>query len=257
MSEENITTREDETKETEESSEESVDEVETEEVAGSPESSSESTTDEVIDLADRFNSKSEADKPKSDTVSLSKYQTQREKRIEAENKVKELEGVVSELKDPSSADISKIADEYDVDAELVESIVGITEARLKKTLDDKVGKVERLAAKTQAEKSYNKAFEKEILSIYPQLKGKREQIKALCVTPQYRKTPLVKIAEELFSGMLGKTSSESATRPSIESGENIDFARMDAETKSKVMKDPKMKKEYFSWLDENETLSVM
>lgn len=123
----------------------------------------------------------------------------------------------------------------------------------KAEVDSDASKIVLEAAKKiqqrELDEAFSKAFEEDVLSLYPELKDKKSAIKALALTEQYKDTNLGDIAVEVFN--VAKKSSEDTSGAGGEKTEDlsVDFENMTPEQEAEVMANPEAKKKYYAYLD--------
>lgn len=192
---------------------------------------------------------------KPETVPLSVF-------LALKDDVKELK---KELKDAKTSDKSsatlegfeEIAEKYpDVDKNFIKDMLGIVTSKAQKEIDEKYQPIIKDAEAKKAKEAFDTAFDKvydKALKDNPDLPAniKKEMVKNLALTPAYRNTPVADILNELYGGVdTGKPSSEDEIRAAGDADEEvIDFEKITDAQKDKVLSNPKLRKEYFKFLD--------
>jgi DNA-binding transcriptional regulator YhcF (GntR family) len=185
---------------------------------------------------------------KPDTVPLHVHKETRDK-LKAE--IRELR---EQLKShsPSSAKLSEIASKWGVEPDTISELAEAIKSESTREVEARFGSLVEEQKRKKIDEAFEKDFQDKVAKNYPQLEGKKEQIKALAFTKQYVNTPLDQIAQQVFGDLLGKGSVEEARPASDKGGEVIDFSKpMSREQKAQVLKDPETRARYYSFLDQH------
>lgn len=194
-------------------------------------------------------------KKDADTVPLSVY-------LSLKDDVKELKKEIKESKDSNKSTVildgvEDLAKKYpDVDKDFINDILTSATTKAQKEIDTKyspiIQKQEAEKAKEAFDKAFDKVYDKAISENADLPKNiDKEAIKALALTPGYKNTPISEILTKIYGGVdTGTATTENDTRAAGDTGDVvIDFEKMSAEQKDKVMEDPKSRKKYFEYLD--------
>lgn len=220
----------------------------------------ETTTEEnqetptIEELAPEVTPEPEKTEDKQETVPLSVF-------LEVKDEIKLLRKKLDEPGTPSKpndVDLDRIAEKYDVDPDFVSELFEAVKANTVKEVEGKYTPVlEAQEAERQAKKfdeAFNKHYEKALEDMpgYAELNIDREAIKAMSLTPQYRKKTIPEILESLYGNVVpGKATTENARSGAENVSDVIDFATMTDEQRMKVINDPTLAPKYYSWLDAN------
>ncbi len=189
------------------------------------------------------------------TVPLSVY-------ISLKDDVKELKQEIKAAKESNKPavvleGVEDLAKKYpDVSKDFINDILTSATSKARIEVDNKyapiIQKQESERAKEVFDKAFDKVFDK-ALKDNPELPKtiNKEVVKTLALTPSYKNTPISEILKQLYGGVdTGKATTENDTRTAGDTGEEvIDFTKMNAEQKDKVLSDPKTRKKYFDYLD--------
>lgn len=173
---------------------------------------------------------------------------------------KEVEGASSKSQEKKVAieGIDDLRRKYpDVNEDFISDMLSSATAEATKKIE---AKYEPIIQRQEAEKkqaAFDRAFDKlynETVEANPDLPKSidKDAIKALAISPQYRNTPLSELLQKMYGGVVqeGKSSSETAMRASADRVEDIvSFDNITPEQKNLIMKDDKVRKKYFDWLD--------
>lgn len=197
-----------------------------------------------VDPSERYEEPKEENK-KPEAVPLHVHKKVRDE-LKAENR--QLRQLLAS-QNPSQTKIDDIASRWGVPAEDVKALAEAIKSDSTKEIDQKYSELLEQQKREKVDKAFNDEFEKKIASQYPQLAGKKEQIKALAFTKPFLNKPLDEIAQEVYGDLLPKGKVEQARPASDKQGEVIDFQKLTDEQLNEVMKNPEAKKKYFDYLD--------
>lgn len=242
MSQEDKTTQDEAVNTSPETTEEAKPEV-------APEAKSEEKTLEDVMKVD--------ESPKEDkTIGLDKFLALKKEKKELEKKLKEqIEAQVKNDLPTSvpSADIDKLAKEYDVDPTFVEKLASTiragSEESIKEIIQAEVAPLKKKEQEARINKVFGEAYSKAIESM-PEFKdiANPDAIKAIALNPANAKKTLSQVIEETYGNAItGKRSIENTTKPGggKESAE-LDYKRAQTDSAyfKEVMNNPKLKEQY-------------
>lgn len=186
------------------------------------------------------------DKKQPDSVPLHVHKETRDK-LKAE--IRDLREQLAKA-NPSQASLQRIAEKWGVEADTVKELAEAIKSESTKEVEQKFGSLVEEQRRAKIEAAFEKEFQDKVVKEYPQLAGKREELKALAFTPQFVKTPLNEIAQRVFGDLIGKATLEEARPGSEKDAEVVDFSKpMTEEQRAKVLADPEARKQYFAYLD--------
>lgn len=175
----------------------------------------------------------------------------KETRDKLKTEIRELREQLSKAQSPSRAKLSEIASKWGVEPETISELAEAIKSESAREVESKFGSLVEEQKRAKVEEAFNNEFSK-LAKNFPQLEGKRDVIKNLAFTKQYLKTPLDRIAQDVFGDLLGKGGMEEARPSADRGGEVIDFSKpMTPEQKSQVLKDPEARAKYYAYLDQN------
>lgn len=172
--------------------------------------------------------------------------------IQAKEKYKnEIRELREQLKgaNPSAAKISQIAEKWGVDAADVQALAEAIKGDSNREVEAKLSAIEQDRRQAKVDAAFDEEFQK-LSKSYPQLEGKKRQLKQLAFTRDYLKSPLEQIAQDVFGDFLQKGTLE-PSRPSGEgASETLDFSKpLTAEAWDRIKSDPKAKQAYFDYMN--------
>lgn len=157
----------------------------------------------------------------------------------------------------ASAGVEELAKKYPgVDADFITDILASATAQANAEIDKKYAPIIKTQETERATEKFNKAFDvvfDKALGDNPDLPKNidKEAVKALALTPAYNNIPIADIIVKLYSGFSnGKGSSENEVRTGADKIEDIvDFSKVTADQRARIMEDPKARTKYFAYLD--------
>ena len=192
----------------------------------------------------------EAEKKLPETVPLHVHKETRDK-LKAE--IRELREQLK-ASNPSSAKLSEIASKWGVEPDTIKELADAIKSESTREVEARFGGLVEEQKRAKINEAFEKEFQEKVVKDYPQLAGKKDELKALAFTPQFVKTPLNEIAQKVFGDLLGKGSMEEARPASDKGGEVVDFSKpMTPEQKSQILKDPEARSRYYEYLDKHAT----
>lgn len=182
-----------------------------------------------------------------DTVPLHVHKETRDK---LKSEIRELREQLAKTQ-PSQAKLSEIASKWGVEPETISDLAEAIKSESTREVEARFGSIVEEQKKAKIDAAFEKEFQEKVLKDYPQLAGKKDEIKDLAFTQKYFKTPLNEIAQKVFGDLLGKGSVEEARPASDKGGEVVDFSKpMSREQKAELLKDPEARSRYYKYLDE-------
>lgn len=182
-----------------------------------------------------------------DTVPLHVHKETRDK-LKAE--IRDLREQLVKAGSPSKAKLSEIASKWGVEPETISDLAEAIKSESAKEVEARFGSIVEEQKRAKVDAAFDKEFQEKVVKDFPQLAGKKEELKALAFTSQFVKTPLNEIAQKVFGDLLGKGGIEEARLGSDKGGEVVDFRKpMTDEQKAQVLQDPEARKQYYAYLD--------
>lgn len=217
--------------------------TEDEQVKPSTEVEQESTTDnEPEEIPDRY----QQEPKKEESVPVHVHAKVRDELKQENRKLKE---ELAKLQSPSSRTVSDIADKWGVEKETVEALVNAAKAESSAEIDAKYGDIVRQQQQEKVNKAFDEEFSK-LVKNYPDMESRKDAVKALAFTQQYKDSSLEEITQNVFGAALQKGTIEEGRGTSDSDSETIDFSKpMNPEQKQKVLADPAARKQYYAYLD--------
>jgi hypothetical protein len=170
-------------------------------------------------------------------------------RDELKQENRKLKEELAKLQSPSSRTVSEIAEKWGVEKETVEALVNAAKAESSAEIDAKYGDIVKQQQKEKVDKAFNDEFSK-LVKNYPDMESRKDAIKALAFTPQYKDSSLEEIIQNVFGSALQKGTIEEARGTSDSDSETIDFSQpMTPEQKAKVLANPAARKQWYAYLD--------
>lgn len=170
-------------------------------------------------------------------------------RDELKQENRKLKEELARLQSPSSRTVSDIAEKWGVEKETVEALVQAAKQESSAEIDAKYGDIVRQQQTEKVNKAFDDEFSK-LVKNYPDMEARKDAVKALAFTPQYKNSSLEEITQNVFGESLQKGTIEEARATSDSEGETIDFSKpMNSEQKQKVLADPAARKQYYAYLD--------
>ncbi len=170
-------------------------------------------------------------------------------RDELKQENRKLKEELQKLQSPSSRTVSDIAEKWGVEKETVEALVNAAKQESSAEIDAKYGDI----VKQQKTEKVNKAFDDEFSKLvknYPDMESRKDAVKALAFTQQYKDSSLEEITQTVFGSALSKNTVEEARGTSDSDSETIDFSKpMNPEQKIKVLNNPEARKQWYAYLD--------
>ncbi|OQB08212.1 MAG: hypothetical protein BWY21_01392 [Parcubacteria group bacterium ADurb.Bin216] len=177
--------------------------------------------------------------------------------IEYKKQNKELKREINDLKKlvesgaskkEVSADISKLAEDYNVDKTFLEGLVGAIKAEAKAEMEEKLKPIQEKEKKELFERKFADSFNKAIEEM-PEFKTIADirVIKALALDPENRNKTLEDLFEETYGKFVTREKKTlEANTPGGGKNVGVDFERCqkDAEYRKSVLKNPALKKIY-------------
>jgi hypothetical protein len=206
----------------------------------------EDTQTDNEEIPDRYRETQEPKKEESVPVHVHK-----KVRDELKQENRKLKEELQKLQSPSSRTVSDIAEKWGVEKETVEALVQAAKQESSAEIDAKYGDI----VKQQKTEKVNKAFDDEFSKLvknYPDMESRKDAVKALAFTPQYKDSSLEEITQTVFGSALSKNTVEEARGTSDSDSETIDFSKtMNPEQKAKVLNNPEARKSYYAYLDKH------
>ena len=184
-----------------------------------------------------------------DDEQVADYRPKPEKKKEPQNvplakyvaKKKELKKVQDKLKELESGGDNETNESSD---DLDSKIVSKVKEAISPLLEEK--------QKTENLKNFEKDFEKSIASKYPKLAGKKKQFQEIAFNPNLvDEYPTLESIREAYFADAKKTKTEGGSKGTSKGSKTVDFKKAsdDPELYKEIMDDPKLKKDYFAYLD--------
>ena len=153
--------------------------------------------------------------------------------------------------------LSELSKKYpDVDSEFMSDLLNSATQEATKKIEEKYSPIIERQENEKKRLAFDKAFDvvyERTLSENPDLPKNidKEVIKALALTPRFRKTPLSEILTKMYQKEeVGKSTTENDTRTSGDKVEDIvSFDEITPEQRKNIMADETARKKYFNWLD--------
>lgn len=218
--------------------------TEDEQVKSSPEVETEQeSTPSEQEIPDRYQ-----EPKKEESVPVHVHAKVRDELKQENRKLKE---ELAKLQSPSNRTVSEIADKWGVEKETVEALVNAAKQESSAEIDAKYGDIVRQQKAEKVDKAFNDEFSK-LVKNYPDMEARKDAVKALAFTPQYKNSSLEEITQNVFGSALQKGTIEEARGTSDSDSETIDFSQsMSREQKQKVLDNPEAKKKWYAYLDKH------
>jgi sugar-specific transcriptional regulator TrmB len=172
-------------------------------------------------------------------------------RDELKQENRKLKEELAKLQSPSSRTVSDIAEKWGVEKETVEALVQAAKQESSAEIDAKYGDIVRQQQVEKVNKAFDDEFSK-LVKNYPDMESRKDAIKALAFTPQYKDSSLEEITQNVFGSALSKGTIEEARGTSDSDAETIDFSKpMSREQKQKVLANPEARSKYYAYLDKH------
>lgn len=188
-----------------------------------------------------------------DTVGLSKYLDEKNKRKEAEAQALALQVELERLqsqggtKEEMDDAVEQIAQKYtDVAPELLNDIVSAAERRIEQKYGSKLASIEAERQRETVDKKFNELYTR-TLSEMPEYSGvvNPEVIKSLALNPANAKKTMQQIVEEAYgNAIVGRKTLESTSGATRRNAGEIDFSNMNDKDWEAVESDPELKKKH-------------
>lgn len=197
--------------------------------------------EEIPDYRPKKPEEKQTEKPKD--VPFNTFLSEKKRRQAAERKLKELETGKAKKDNEASGEED---DDYD---DLDDRI----ERKAKELISPLLSKQQE----TENARNFEKDFERNIVSKYPELKEKKDQFQEIAFNPSLvDKYPTLESIRQAFWPDVKpvdtkKTRTEAGSEGTSRGTETVDFAKVDSnpELYHKVMADPVLKGKYFAYLD--------
>lgn len=197
---------------------------------------------------------------KDETVPLSKYMEEKNARKALEAALRDKSKASGET-EINSEDLDDLAKEFDLDPGFVKKFAKTVEARAEKRAEAKIAPIIQKERETESVNNFNRDFDKSILAVYGQEAEKfREHFQRLAFDPNLVHYDTLEALREAYFPTL-KAAAKPTKDTNVEGGsqaapgksdaETIDFAKMDEDTHIKVLKDSKLRAQYYAWQDAN------
>lgn len=190
-----------------------------------------------------------------ETVPLAVYLELKDDLKTLKQEMKEAKG--SSQKSVEIQGLNDLMQKYpDVDANFISDMLNSATKEAQKKIEEKYTPIIERQANEKKQEAFNKAFDnlfEKTLNDNPEIPKNvdKDAIKALALTPQYRNVPLADILIKMYpSASAGKNSSENEMRSGSDIVDDVvSFDQITEDQKNAIMKDPKARAKYFSWLD--------
>jgi DNA-binding transcriptional regulator YhcF (GntR family) len=172
-------------------------------------------------------------------------------RDELKQENRKLKEELAKLQSPSAKTVTEVADKWGVEPETVQALLQAAKQEALAETDAKYGNLAKQQQQEKVEKAFDDEFSK-LVKNYPDMESRKDAIKALAFTPQYKDSSLEEITQNVFGSALQKGTIEEARGTSDGDAETIDFSKpMSREQKAQVLANPEARKKWYAYLDKN------
>lgn len=172
-------------------------------------------------------------------------------RDELKQENRKLKEELAKLQSPSARTVTEVADKWGVEPETVQALLQAAKQEALAETDAKYGNIAKQQEREKVDQAFNAEFDK-LVKNYPDMESRKDALKALAFTPQYKNSSLEEITQNVFGSSLQKGTIEEARNTSDSDAETIDFSKpMTPEQKSKVLANPEARKKWYAYLDKH------
>lgn len=200
------------------------------------------------------NALNQEEKKVPDSIPYSRFQEKVSETKELKEKIAELERKVLEgdsSKREISSDIDDIANEFQLDAKVLDKVVQVAEARAMAKVEEKLAPLQERESASKRETAFSQMLSKALEQNpeYAEVVNK-DLIKQLAFNPANANKTFSKLLEEMYGSVVKpaerKTMETTAPGKSDATIENVDYRRAQSDSAyfKQIMADPTLKKEY-------------